>query len=115
MAFADIEVDKLVNIRLVLKQDILACNADVGGSSLNIDRNVGGLHPEIPHLLFFIFKNELSVIFLDRGTFIACGFKHRIDLFAETPFRKRNVKHRNPSLNQPFLCISAFREFLSVR
>ena len=63
-ALADIEVEKLVYLRLVFKKDILAANAYISRAALNVDRYVGGLDPEITHACLGILKDQLSRVFL---------------------------------------------------
>ena len=45
-AEAEAEVERLVDVRLLLEQDVLADDAEVGGAVLDVGRHVGGLEEE---------------------------------------------------------------------
>ena len=92
-AFSNVEVEQLIDVRLVLKENILAGNADVGGAALDVDGDVRGLDPEVTDTGFGVFKNQLSVGPLDGGAGEARRLEHRVDLFSESPLGESNVKH----------------------
>ena len=66
-AFAQAQIQQFVNVGAVFQQDVLTGHADVGGTPFHVNGYVGGLHPEVADALFGIFKNQLSVVFLDGG------------------------------------------------
>ena len=92
-AFAELEVEQLVYLRLIFEQNILARNADIRGAALDVDRNVAGLDPEIAHPRLGILKNQLAVILLDGRTGKARRLKHCVDLFAEPALGQRHIEH----------------------
>ena len=92
-AFADTEVQKLVNVGTVFQQNILARNADIRRASLHVDRNVGGLDPEVANALLLVFKGQLAVIFFDGGAFVARRLQHGVNLFAKSALGQGDVNH----------------------
>ena len=70
-ALSHFQIQKLVDLRLVFKQYILAHDAQVRCSPLHVDGNVRGLDPEVANHFFRVLKDQLSARVLNGGAFIA--------------------------------------------
>ena len=92
-ALAHVQIQQLVHVRRVLKQNVLARHADIRRAPLHIDRHVRGLDPEVAQAEGLIFKKQLAVFLVDGRALEACPLKHAQHLLAESPLGKRDIKH----------------------
>ena len=61
-AFANVQVQKFIHIRLVFQQNILAGHTDIRHTVFHIDGNIGGFYPKVANAALVVFKNQLAVI-----------------------------------------------------
>ena len=90
-AFAEAEVEQLVDVRLVLEQDVAPDDADVGRRALDIYGDVRRLGPEIAHSVFIVREYEAPVLLQQGGAAVSQAAEQRIDLLAEPPLRQRDA------------------------
>ena len=87
------QIQQLVDVRLILQQDVLPRDADVRRAALDVDRHVGGLHPEVAHVRLGIFKNQLPAVLADRRAGKARPLKRVVDRFAQASLGQGDIKH----------------------
>ena len=90
-AFADVQVQQLVDLRLVLQQDVLTGHADIRRASLHIDAHVRGLDPEVADARVLVGEDQLSAVLPDGRAAIARLLEHGVDVFTQSAFRQGNV------------------------
>ena len=74
------KIQKLIDIRLVLQKDILANNADIRGTTLYLDGNIGWLYPKVTDSDFRIFEDQFPVCLLNGRAGEASAFQHTVGL-----------------------------------
>ena len=89
----DAEIAKLVNVRRIFKNNVLAGDSDICGAPFDVYYDVGRLYPKVAYALFLVFENELSVFLLDRRAFVARFLKYLVRLLPETSLGERDIYH----------------------
>ncbi len=93
-AAAHAQVQKLVDIRPILQQDVLARHAEVRGAALHIDGHVRRFDPEIAYTGGGVFKQQFAAVVEDGVAGVAGRRKEAVDLFPEPPLGQGHVEHR---------------------
>ena len=90
---AEVQIEKLIDLGLILEQYILAGYADICGTALDVDGDVAGLDPEVSHADFAVLKDQLAVVLADRRTREARRLEHRVDLLPQPALGQSDVEH----------------------